>query len=82
VTTSSMGENRPEPIHLHAVQEGVNVKVMRGDEIIVQASNSLNFVADSIKELKLRGHSHETSVVIYGVSHNPAFNGAIKHHQG
>jgi hypothetical protein len=77
--TSSMAYT-PEPIHLHAqaVSDGV-VRVLRGDEMIVQ-STPLDFIADTIRELKLRGHSHETSVVIYGVSHNPAFNGAIKHH--
>ena len=76
---SSM-ENRPEPIHLHAqhVADGV-VRVVRGDEMIVQ-STSADFVKDAIRELKLRGHDHETQVIIYGVSNNPAWNGAIKHH--
>jgi hypothetical protein len=77
---SSM-ENRPEPLHLHAVQqEGVpTVRVMRGTETIV-VSSSRDFVADTIRELKLRGHDHETHVVIYGVSHNAAWNGSIKQH--
>jgi hypothetical protein len=71
----------PEPIQLHAqhVRDGV-VKVVRGDEMIVPVTNSADFVKDAIRELKLRGHDHETQAVIYGVSHNPAFNGAIKHH--
>ncbi len=71
----------PEPIHLHArhVRDGV-VKVVRGDEVIVRESTSADFVKDAIRELTLRGHDHETQVVIYGVSNNPAFNGAIKHH--
>jgi hypothetical protein len=77
--TSSMAY-QPEPIHLHAqhVADGV-IRVVRGDEMIVQ-STPLDFVKDSIRELKLRGHDHSTSVIIYGVSHNPAYNGAIKHH--
>jgi hypothetical protein len=76
---SSM-ENRPEPIHLTAqhVADGV-IRVVRGDEMIVQ-STSADFVTDAIRELKLRGHDHETQVIIYGVSNNPAYNGAIKHH--
>jgi hypothetical protein len=79
--TSSMAYV-PEPIHLHAqhVADGV-VRVVRDDEMIVQ-STPLDFVKDAIRELKLRGHDHETSVIIYGVCGNPAFNGAIKHHGG
>jgi hypothetical protein len=80
VTISSMGEGRPEPLHLHAqhVSDDV-VRVVRGDEMIVQ-STPLNFIADTIRELKLRGHDHSTSVIIYGVSHNPAYHGALGHH--
>jgi hypothetical protein len=76
---SSM-ENRPEPIHLDVVLEGVNAKVMRGDEIIVAETNSTDFVKDAITALKMMGHDHSTQVVIYGPSNNSAFNGAIKHH--
>jgi hypothetical protein len=70
----------PEPIHLTGqhVGEGL-IRVLRGTEIIVQTTNA-DFVADAIKELKLRGHDYETQVIIYGVSNNPAWNGAIKHH--
>ena len=70
----------PEPIHLRAqhVADGV-IRVLRGDEMIVQ-STPLDFVKDVIRELKLRGHDHETQVIICGVSNNPAWNGAIKHH--
>jgi hypothetical protein len=76
-----MGEGRPEPIHLAAQDAGGGaVRVVRGDEIIVAHSNSADFVKDAIRELKLRGHDHETQVIIYGVSNNPAYNGAIKHH--
>jgi hypothetical protein len=77
---SSM-EARPEPLHLAAQDAGGGlVRVVRGDEIIVAESNATDFVKDAIKELKLRGHDHETQVVILGVSHNSAWNGAIKHH--
>jgi hypothetical protein len=71
----------PEPIHLSAqhVRDGV-VKVVRGDEVIVPTTNSADFVKDAIRELKLRGVDHDTQVVIYGLSNNPAYNGAIKHH--
>jgi hypothetical protein len=78
---SSSMSNTPEPIHLHAqhVSDGV-VRVMRGDEIIVAETNSADFVKDAITALKMMGHDHSTQVIIYGVSNNPAFNGAIKHH--
>jgi hypothetical protein len=78
---SSMGEGRPEPIHLSAKDAGGGVvRVMNGNTTIVAETNSADFVRDAIRELKLRGHDHETQVVIYGVSNNPAWNGAIKHH--
>jgi hypothetical protein len=78
---SSSMEARPEPIHLSARDAGNGlVKVMRDNETIVEVTDSTNFVKDAIKELKLRGHDHETSVIVYGVSNNPAYNGAIKHH--
>jgi hypothetical protein len=78
--TSSM-HGIPEPIHLYAqhVADGL-VRVVHGDGSVVTESTPLDFVRDAIKELKLRGHDHETSVIIQGVSGNPAFNGALKHH--
>jgi hypothetical protein len=81
VTTNSSMEARPEPIQLAAQDAGDGrVRVVRVDEIIVAETNSADFVKDAIKELKLRGHDHETHVVIHGVSHNSAWNGAIKQH--
>ena len=79
---SSSMEARPEPIHLltQATPDGAWLQVVHGDEIIVAATNSRDFVKDAITELKLRGHDHETQVVVYGVSNNPAYNGALKHH--
>jgi hypothetical protein len=76
-----MGEGRPEPIHLYTqhVADGL-VRVVHSDGSLLLESTSLDFVSDAIKELKLRGHDHETSVIIEGVSGNPAFNGALKHH--
>jgi hypothetical protein len=78
---SSSMENRPEPLHLYAqhVADGV-VRVTHGDGSIVAQATPVDFVSVSIRELKLRGHDHETQVIIYGVSNNPAWNGAIKHH--
>jgi hypothetical protein len=76
---SSSMSTTPEPIHLMAQHVGNDmVRVVRGDEMIVQ-STSATFVADAIRELKLRGHHPDTSVVILGVCGNPAFNGALKH---
>jgi hypothetical protein len=78
--TSSMAYV-PEPLHLYAqhVADGV-VRVVDGDGSIVAQATPVDFVKAAITELKLRGHDHETSVIIQGVSGNPAYNGAIKHH--
>jgi len=78
---SSSMHGIPEPIHLYAqhVADGV-VRVVHGDGTIVAQATPLDYVKVTITELKLRGHDHETSVIIQGVSGNPAFNGAIKHH--
>jgi hypothetical protein len=78
--TSSMAYV-PEPLHLYAqhVADGV-VRVIHGDGSIVAQATPADFVKVAITELKLRGHDHETSVIIYGVCGNPAFNGALKHH--
>jgi hypothetical protein len=71
---------QPEPIHLAAqhVADGV-IRVVRGDGEMIVQSNSADFVADAIRELKVRGHHPDTSVVILGVCGNTAFNGALKH---
>jgi hypothetical protein len=73
-------EGRPEPLHLSAKDAGRGVVNVLHDTALLVESNSADFVRDAIKELKLRGHDHETQVIIYGVSNNPAYNGAIKHH--
>jgi hypothetical protein len=52
---SSSMENRPEPMHLYAQDVGGGlVRVVHGADTIV-ASNSADYVAAAIKELKLRG---------------------------
>jgi hypothetical protein len=57
-------------------------QVKHGDgEIIVAETNSLNFVADSIKELKLRGVDHSTHVVI-STDAGSSWNGSIEQHPG
>jgi hypothetical protein len=77
--TSSM-ENRPEPMTLYAQDVGGGfVRVMDGEAIVAQ-TNSAEYVAATIRELKLRGVDHETSVIIQGVSGNPAYNGALGHY--
>jgi hypothetical protein len=85
--TSSM-ENRPEPLHLYAQhvegppgQADGAVRVIHGDGSIVAQATPLDFVKVTIEALKMLGHDHDTQVIIQGVSGNPAFNGAIKHHQ-
>jgi hypothetical protein len=78
---SSSVENRPEPLHLYAKMDGAYIKVVRGDdEVVVAETSSRDFVVDTIRELKLRGHDHDAQVIIQGVSGNPAYNGALKHH--
>jgi uncharacterized protein (UPF0297 family) len=74
-------EGRPEPLHLHAfTQDGVGtIRVALGDETVV-VTNSTDLVADTIRALKMKGVDHSTQIIIYGVSNNPAYNGAIKHH--
>jgi hypothetical protein len=73
-------EHRPEPIHLHAQHVGNDmVRVVRGDEIIVAETNSADFVRDSLHFLKISGAHPDTSVVIWGICGNTAFNGALKH---
>ena len=84
--TSSM-QGIPEPIHLYAQHvegppgqaDGV-VRVVHGDGSIVVQATPVDFVAEAIKALKMMGVDHETSVIIQGVSGNPAYNGALKHH--
>jgi hypothetical protein len=78
--TSSM-EGRPEPLHLYAqhVSDGV-VRVVNGEGAIVAQATPVDFVAEAIKALKMMSVDHETSVIIQGVSGNPAYNGALKHH--
>ena len=77
---SSMAYQR-EPIHLSTHHLGAGLfQVVRGDEVIVAETNSSNFVADAIRELRLRGTDGDTSVVIWGICSNQAFNGALKHH--
>jgi hypothetical protein len=75
-----MGEGRPEPIHLTAKMDGEYVKVVRGDEVIVRETSTRDFMADAIRELKLRGHAHQTHVVIASVSSNVAWSGSIEQH--
>jgi uncharacterized NAD-dependent epimerase/dehydratase family protein len=78
---SSSMFNIPEPLHLYAQHLGTDVvRVVNGDGSIVAQATPVDFVAAAVRELKLRGHDHETQVIIYGVSSNPAWNGAIKHH--
>jgi hypothetical protein len=74
-----MGEGRPEPIHLQAqyVADGL-VRVVRGTETLVE-SNSADFVRDALHFLKTSGVHPDTSVVIWGICGNTAFNGALKH---
>ena len=73
-------ENRPEPLVLMAkTLENGPVKVTLGSETIV-VSNSMDYVSESIRALKLMGHDHETHVVIHSMSNNVAWNGAIKQH--
>jgi hypothetical protein len=76
---SSMGEGRPEPIHLHTkhVADGI-VHVVRGTEMIVQ-STTADFVKDSIRFLKTSGAHPDTSVTILGICGNTAYSGALKH---
>jgi hypothetical protein len=78
--TSSMGEGRPEPIHLQAqyVADGL-VRVVRGDGSVVTESTSLDFVRDALHFLKTSGEHSECSVTILGVCGNLAFSGALKH---
>ena len=76
--TSSM--ERPEPMNLYAQDVGGGfVRVMDGEAIVAQ-TNSAEYVAATIRELKLCGVDHETSVIIHGVCGSPAYNGALKHH--
>jgi hypothetical protein len=82
---SSMGEGRPEPISLQAQHvpgpegQGSNmVRVVRGDEMIVQ-STSADFVRDALHFLKTSGVHPDTSVTIWGICSNVAFSGALKH---
>jgi hypothetical protein len=81
--TSSM-HGIPEPIHLYAQMkpdaEGQMQVVRSSGEMVVPLTNSADFVKDTIAALKMMGVDHETSVIIQGVSGNPAFNGALKHH--
>jgi hypothetical protein len=84
--TSSM-HGIPEPIHLYAQHvegppgqaDGV-VRVVNGEGTIVAQATPADFVKVTIEALKMMGVDHETSVIIQGVSGNPAFNGALKHH--
>jgi hypothetical protein len=78
---SSSMENRPEPLHLYAqhVADGV-VRVVNGEGTIVAQATPADFVKVTIEALKMMGIDHETSVIIQGVSGNPAYNGALKHH--
>jgi hypothetical protein len=75
-------ENRPEPYHLYAQMkpEGTMQVVRSSGEMVVSLTNSADFVTDTIKALKMMGVDHETSIIIQGVSGNPAYNGALKHH--
>jgi hypothetical protein len=81
--TSSM-HGIPEPIHLYAQMkpdaEGQMQVVRSSGEMVVPLTNSADFVKDTIAALKMSGADHETSVIIQGVSGNPAYNGALKHH--
>jgi hypothetical protein len=80
---SSSMENRPEPIHLHAQPketEGQLQVVRSSGEMVVLLTNSADFVKDTIAALKMSGVDHEAQIIIYGVSSNPAYNGALKHH--
>jgi hypothetical protein len=74
----------PEPLHLYAQMkpdaEGQMQVVRSSGEMVVPLTNSADFVKDTIAALKMMGVDHETSVIIQGVSGNPAFNGALKHH--
>jgi hypothetical protein len=74
-----MGEGRPEPIHL-TPQEIVGGKLKISFAGAVIETNSTNLVRDTIAFLKTSGVDHEAQVIIYGVSNNPAFNGALKHY--
>jgi hypothetical protein len=77
-------ENRPEPIHLSAQPkpgtEGPLQVVRSSGEMVVPLTNSTDLVKDAIAALKMSGADHETQIIIYGVSSNPAYNGALKHH--
>jgi hypothetical protein len=77
---SSM-HNIPEPIHLYAqhVADGV-VRVVDGDGTIIAQATPVDLVAATITALKASGAHLDTQVVIQGVSGNPAYNGALKHH--
>jgi hypothetical protein len=79
--TSSMAYT-PEPLHLYAQMkpEGTMQVVRSSGEMVVSLTNSADFVTDTIKALKMMGVDHETSIIIQGVSGNPAYNGALKHH--
>jgi hypothetical protein len=54
--------------------------VRSSGEMVVPLTNSADFVKDTIAALKMSGADHETQIIIYGVSSNPAYNGALKHH--
>jgi hypothetical protein len=77
--SSSM--STPEPIHLYAqhVADGA-VRVIHGDGSIVAQATPLDYVKVTIEALKMLGHDHDAQVIIQGVSGNPAYNGALKHH--
>jgi hypothetical protein len=81
---SSSMHGIPEPLHLYAQMkpdaEGQMQVVRSSGEMVVPLTNSADFVKDTIAALKMMGVDHETSVIIQGVSGNPAFNGALKHH--
>jgi hypothetical protein len=49
-------------------------------EIIVADTSSRDFLADTIRELKLRGHDHRTHVVIL-TDAGSAWNGSIEQHR-
>jgi hypothetical protein len=71
----------PEPLHLHAQMDGKYVKVVRSNgDVIVPETSTRDFVVDTIRALKMMGHDHETSVIIYGLCGNYAYHGALKHH--
>jgi hypothetical protein len=81
--TSSM-HGIPEPLHLYAQMkpdaEGQMQVVRSSGEMVVPLTNSADFVKDTIAALKMLGVDHAAQIIIQGVSGNPAFNGALKHH--